>query len=682
MQRHTAYRTCAHKKMHTKVTRLIGLVVLPLLACTAARAQQYTRRTNLPAIYIETFDGAAVSSKTEYVYSTLHYVDEADSVVTYDSVQIRGRGNSTWNMSKKPYRIKFASKQKFLGKGYAKAKSWTLLANAGDKTMMRNAVTSAMGRFEGVGFNPAYKFADLVLNNTYLGTYQISDQIDVRKHRVDITEQDDTLTDDSNITGGYLLEVDGFADGNCFRTYNYNVPVRIHYPDEDDIQARQTNYIAGYVRAFERRLAGSDFADPLLGYRAVVDSVTLANWYIATEVSANIDGFYSTYFYKELDDSLLYWGPLWDYDIAYDNDSRKPGTTNQLMADIGYGDAREWTVRMWDDPWFARLINRRYNELIDGGLVDFMLQTIDSIDSLMDESQQLNYQKWGINRRMYHEIVLYSSYDQYVSDLKEFVTNHTEYLRTAFESRLPQEPTPEFVPERYYYTIANAGTSTLFDAEDGMVVAYGRDDSRETQYWYFVKAGGGYQIINRSSGLAINDPTEGESTATTNILTPLNLAEPDSTDARQLWRLLPQGTGGQYNFLNLHTDHIANLRAGNAADGTQIISYSNDSRNSTSNNRLWYVTRQEPLPDDTGIAELDDEPEDYALAYSPVDGLLHFGSSDPSRLGFKVRVTTIDGMPAGSFTASEGFSMRPLPDGIYIVTWKAGGRTRSVKFRK
>lgn len=668
--------------MNIVTARVRGLLLL-LFACVSAGAQQYVRRTNLPAVYIETFDGAAVNSKTNYVLSTLRYVDESDSVVTYDSVQIRGRGNSTWNMSKKPYRIKFASKQKFLGKGYAKAKSWTLLANAGDKTMMRNAITSALGRFEGIGFNPAYKFVDLILNNSYLGTYQISDQIDVRKHRVDITEQDDSLTDESNITGGYLLEVDGFVDGNCFRTYNYNVPVRIHYPDEDDIQTSQTNFITNYVRSFERRLASSDFTDPQLGYRPMVDSVSLANWYIATEISANIDGFYSTYFYKEQDDSLLYWGPLWDYDIAYDNDSRKPGTVNQLMSDIGYGNAQEWAARMWNDPWFARLINRRYNELLDGGLVDFMYQTIDSIDSLMDESQQLNYQKWGINRRMYHEIVLYSSYDQYVSDLKEFIGNHTEYLRTTFDSKLPQEPTPEFVPEMYYYTITNAGTSTLFDADDGMVVAYGRDESRETQYWRFVRAGDGFQIINGSTGMAINDPTEEESTATTNILTPLNLAVPDSTDDRQLWQLLPQGTGGCYNFLNLHTDHIANLRAGNAADGTSIISYSNDSRNASSKNRLWYVVRQMALPDDnTGIADVVGEPSEYALAYSPVDGLLHFGGADLSQLNFKVHITSVDGLHAGSFTASEGFSMLPLPDGIYIVTWKEGNHLRSVKFRK
>ena len=121
---------------------------------------------------------------------------------------------------------------------------------------------------------------------------------------------------------------------------------------------------------------------------------------------------------KEQADSLIYWGPLWDYDIAYNNDSRKPGTATRLMTDYGYGQTKEWVNRMWNDPWFAKLINKRYNELLDAGIVDYLYTKIDSISNLISRSQELNYQKWGISRRMYHEIVLYSSYDQYVSDIK------------------------------------------------------------------------------------------------------------------------------------------------------------------------------------------------------------------------------------------------------------------------
>ena len=244
--------------------KLKSTILLLFLLSLQSVYAQYVRKTDLPAIYIETFDGRNIYSKQEYKYCKLYYVDEIDNVISYDSVSIRGRGNSTWNMAKKPYKLKFNNKEKFLGKGYAKAKKWTLLANAGDKTMMRNAVTSAMGAFTSLKFNPAAKFVDLILNNEYIGTYQISDQVEVKAHRVNIEEQPYPITDTTNITGGYLLEVDGFRDGNCFNTSTFYTPVRIHYPEDDEIDSRQTQYIRNYINnTFEKALSSTNFTDSL-----------------------------------------------------------------------------------------------------------------------------------------------------------------------------------------------------------------------------------------------------------------------------------------------------------------------------------------------------------------------------------------------------------------------------------
>ena len=140
-----------------------------------AYAQNYSRKTNLPHLYINTFNGVSITSKDVYIYCKLVYVDENDVVTQYDSVSIKGRGNSTWGLSKKPYKIKFKEKQRFLGKDYANAKKWTILANAGDKTLIRNALTSELANWIGMRFAPAAKFVDLTLNGVYQGNYQISD---------------------------------------------------------------------------------------------------------------------------------------------------------------------------------------------------------------------------------------------------------------------------------------------------------------------------------------------------------------------------------------------------------------------------------------------------------------------------------------------------------------------------
>ncbi|MCH5174659.1 MAG: CotH kinase family protein [Prevotellaceae bacterium] len=722
------------------------LFVFSVLCTLVATAQTtYTRKTNLPHIYIETFNGKSITSKTTYIYSTMYYVDENDVVTRYDSMQIRGRGNSTWGMSKKPYKIKFQQKEKFLGKGYANAKKWTLMANAGDKTLMRNAITSLMGDFLGLKNNPAHKFVDLTLNNTYLGNYQISDQVEVRSHRVDITEQDYPLTANSDITGGYLLEVDGFEDGNCFTTSTYRVPIRIHYPEDEEISSSQNNYIRQYMRNFESVLSGKDFADAEKGYRKWVDSVSLVNWFLATEISGNIDGYYSTYFYKEQQDSLLYWGPLWDYDIAYNNDYRITGTETKLMTNDGYGQTKEWINRMWQDPWFGALVNRRYKEVVEAGLEEYMYQQIDSIVDLIYESQVLNYNRWGINTRMYHEVVLYSSYDQYITYLKNYIKAHMAYLQTAFPNKKVVGPTLPFVPQNYYYRISNVSTSKVFDVEGGVaengrsVYSWTSNASRTSQQWRIVPVDDYFMIINRYGDVALNDPTPGTSTATTNTGTQLNVATTNIEDDRQLWTLTPQGTGGRYNITNKYTQHTANLNGGSSADGTAILSYTTDNRNSTSTNRQWYIIAGEKIEgndddednegdgdgegdggndsddeddnngdngnDDGGDNGNDDEggdngnddgnedepndeepdaigtiePTEYALGYNPQTKILHFGSETPELLTFTAKIYSASGSLVRTFVANESCSIADLPYGVYLIMWNVDGKTRSAK---
>ncbi len=672
--------------------RPIIVLVLLLLHFLSAQAQgPYSRITNLPSVYVSTFDGFGITSKTTYKYCKLVYVDEQDQVTHYDSVEIRGRGNSTWNMSKKPYRIKLHQKERFLGEGKANTKKWTLLANAGDKTLIRNAVTSAMGEFLGMYFNPAYKFVDLNVNGSYYGNYQISDQVDVRKYRVHVKEQDYPLTDESNITGGYLLEADGFKDGNCFTTSTYSVPIRIHYPDEDEIAYEQNEYIRQYMRNFERVLRSDDFTDPEHGYRRWVDSTSLANWYIATEVSANIDGFYSTYFYKDRDDSLLYWGPLWDYDIAYGNDTRKGDTSRRMMTDVGYGQVALWINRMWDDPWFSKLINRRFHEALDAGLEEHLMHTIDSLVTLLDRSQARNYQKWGINNKMYHERVLYSSYDQYVRDLKSFITVHIDYLEEAFADKQPVEPTPPFKPGNFYYRLINAANAKAIDVysqyeESGSrICLWDNLADRLSEQWEILPVDEHYfMLINRFNQLALNDPTEGTATATTNTGARLNVEEPDEENPRQHWYFTPQGTAGYYNLTNRYTDHTANLSGGSSSNGTSIISYTTDDRNTSSTNRLWYIIADEEIiePYVNGVDDMSIEPEEYALAYDPQTQTLHFGSATPDQLTFMVNVYSLSGMKVAQFRADERCSISHLPSATYVISWTVGGKTRSAKVKK
>ena len=52
---------------------------------------------------------------------------------------IRGRGNTTWNAVKKPYKLKFQKKADLFGMG--ESKNYELIANAFDPTLLKNRIT-------------------------------------------------------------------------------------------------------------------------------------------------------------------------------------------------------------------------------------------------------------------------------------------------------------------------------------------------------------------------------------------------------------------------------------------------------------------------------------------------------------------------------------------------------------
>ncbi len=339
---------------------------------------------------------------------------------------------------------------------------------------------------------------------------------------------------------------------------------------------------------------------------------------------------------------------------------------------------------MWQDPWFTQLVNRRYRELLSGGLVSHLEAAMDSLALLLDESQQQNYNKWGINKQMYHEIVLYDSYNDYMKYLRQYIRSHTAYLSTAFQDKYLEypRPLPVFAPEDCYYRLYNAGSKKAVDVDDGgNVVQNSGNEESETQQWEVQQVEDYFVLINRATGLALNDPTVGDVGPTTNVGAQLNTAQVNLDDERQHWSFTPQGYDGLYNLINRHSQHAANLSGGNYKDGTRILSYTSDNRNAISKNRQWQPEAGEELPDTTDGMDSHTVPEAYVLAYNSETRQLRFAADNPAQLSFPVHVYNMSGQRMATFRANAPHSMASYPAGVYVITWKADGRTVSRKLK-
>lgn len=666
---------------------LIILSIITSSAAATAHAEEYHQYSNLPTLYINTQNSVAITSKTEYVKATMVWVDGATVTKWENTLSIRGRGNSTWGMDKKPYRLKFDSKTSLLGKERAKAKSWTLLANYADKTLIRNAVAAFIGTRCGQPFTAAAQFVDVVLNDTFIGNYQISDQMEIRPGRVDITEQDKTPQAGDDISGGYFLEVDGFATGEpVWFSTNRGVKITIKSPDEEVIAPSQQQYIQSYINDFENTLFSDVFTDPVKGYRRFVDPSTLASWYIATELTGNVDGFWSTYIYKEKGDSLIYWGPLWDYDIAFNNCNRTGEVTNALMTERGFGDdlTKVWINRMWEDPWFANLINDTWKKIVADGIEAATLDYIDRTASLIDASQKLNFNLWPLNRRVYNEIVLFNTYQGGVDYLKKFVREHTAFLTRKFQQKVDDiannTPTPTFDFDKgYTYRIVNKGThkTTGLDATGTKICIHDGNPDAPTQEWILKPEGSGwYSIINYSTGQAVTDaaPLNGNSYG---IGYNIAVDDYDSGNQRQHWAISPISTGLSYCLINRATSLAWNNSGGNSDDGTPILSWTNDSSNKDKTTRQWHLNRTTIIEYESGI----DAPEiqDYVLVYDRATMTLRFDAAYGEPLTGDVYVYTTTGQMLLHADASKPIAVGHLTRGAYVVTWSINGRTHSVK---
>lgn len=669
------------------ISYLGSALILASASVHTAAAQAYPQKSDLPTVYIETENHQSITSKENYLRATLRYVD-SDGETYYDALGIRGRGNSTWGLAKKPYRVKFDKKQEFLGKERAKAKSWTFIANFADKSLMRNALAADLGTFAGQPFTAAAQFVDFVLNGKYVGNYQISDQVEVRAKRVDIYEQEDPMNDDSNITGGYLLEIDGFADAEPVKfTTAKGIKITVKSPDDEIIDPRQLNYIRRYVQDFENALFGPDFADPAKGYRSFVDESTLISWYVASEMTANPDAFWSTYIYKDRDDPKIYWGPMWDYDIAFNNCQRKGDMTRRTVLHDGFGAdlTGVWVRRMWEDPWFVNAVNEKWKSMVEAGLEQHLIDFIDATEARLKASQALDGKLWPVNKRVYDEYRLFSTYGETVDFLRKFVRERISYLTAKFEEGTRGAvPTPPFeVEEDYFYRIHNAGTFKCADltADGTAIVGNTYADGTPSQHWTLHPTSNGYyMIVNRVTGGAITDRAPYVNNQYERN-SQLGVAEPSAGDYRQHWHPVPVPTGGTYVMENRATKLAWNNSGGSSDDGNAFISWTNDKENINKSTRQWRIIRDE-LKEMSGIHGVWAGGSDYEVTYSASASLLRFIATGDAPVEGDFCVSNAAGTIVLTGAVAESIDVSSLSPGVYVLTWNIDGRRITRKFVK
>lgn len=345
---------------------------------------------------------------------------DAEEKVVLDKVEgeVKVRGNWTTSYDKKPLRIKFKKKQSMLELNEGQAfKSWVLLAEYKDASMLRNKTALSIAR-EILGEDGLYasdaELVEVYINGEYWGVYLLAEQQQINEDRIDITEaEDDYIGTDI----GYFLEFDGYfwSEDPLQRfqiTYADNAPLvpfdgkggsdrtmkclsDPEYGNKSDIgitiksdiySAEQRDFVASYLdnvykimyyAAYRDQayvfnedytaISQSDQLSPKEAVEKVIDVQSLVDVYIINELFCDADVYYSSFFMTvdfgpEGDKRLRFQAP-WDFDSGLGNKDRclsgKGFYAANIVPDVNGGPEGGGEYETIN-PWLAVLIYEDY----------------------------------------------------------------------------------------------------------------------------------------------------------------------------------------------------------------------------------------------------------------------------------------------------------------------------------
>lgn len=386
-----------------------------------------------------------------YHKASIDVVDKNNTLEEFsdDKLDIKVRGNSTADPSKRAYRLKFGKDEKdkvtgelikthkhdLMGGGYAK-RNWALLANCFDHSLIRNALTCELGKIIGMPFNPGYCFVDLVINGDYRGTYQVTDHPEVGSHRIDIDEDKDWYIE---FQGRSDMLDEPYLNIKDLPMFSIKNPDYTDAADADKLAAlkvKMEDWVKQWKSGFsyDASITQSDTK----GWRAYNDEDQLLKWFLETEITADYDGYMTIKAYRATD-GKLFWGPVWDKDLAWDNygDYTKTlGAALENASSIRYYVYNPGSgTAILSDPRFVKRVYETYNKLIGDGLEQKLVDIVDQLHQRVNQTQQLNFEKWGITNangglQKFHE---WTDYAQYPEQLKTFIIARLAFLKEKFK---------------------------------------------------------------------------------------------------------------------------------------------------------------------------------------------------------------------------------------------------------
>lgn len=401
--------------------RFILSIVCVLSAFASVYSSSIVPSGTLPVLYVTTDGHASITSKETYVAGT-YYMVGCDTVADVGSssaqlpMQIRGRGNWTWTgFDKKPYRLKLDTKQGF--GGMAKSRHWALLACADDNlAFLRTVVGFFLSRQLDLEWTPDIMPVELVINDDYKGLYFLTETVRVDKNRVAVTEQSNSCTDPDSVTGGWLVEIDNYADEGVLTRQDRGATYWISPHTPEILSTEQLGYLSAQWDAITAAL----YSGEAYKWERLLDLDQAARYYLVRELMNDKEGYHgSCYLHKDIGtDEKWKFGPLWDFGNAFFNDYHSFIFENPPYA------PQVWIGQLYSYKEFQQRVKElwyTYLNQVDPQLSSFIDDYISSISA----AAKLDVRRWKGTQNYQDN----SDLQKRASRFREKYAEHMSWLR-------------------------------------------------------------------------------------------------------------------------------------------------------------------------------------------------------------------------------------------------------------
>ncbi|MDO4188712.1 MAG: CotH kinase family protein [Lachnospiraceae bacterium] len=405
-------------------------------------------RSNFPVVYLDIDQEASGMSWEDFnipentkdvtCYGKMHLnpsgapINDNDSSLNFikereytDDVTISRHGTSSWTMcGKHSYNIKLNEKASLLG--LEKTRSYALIANGKDKTLMRSYLANELAKKLGCDYTLDMKYVTLYVNSAYRGVYLLTEK--PKK----IMEESIKASNDS-FAINWLTPSEGqiisFTDHGEFSedvemAEDNGLSALLVYPDP---MTNEEVYYSEMIQNFINEIGSGDFSN--------IDEDSFIRYYWVQEVVKNYDAWYRS-FYTVYDGKNEIWkaGTPWDFDMS--------------MSHFGYTKVLDFSNAagligshgLYKDLYSNDKVKDKLINFYNSDVKSALDELIDEIDTTYDyialeadiDYRYINTDRPDICTSEFEDFVFGTSYKNAVDNMRQFLIDRKNYLNTQF----------------------------------------------------------------------------------------------------------------------------------------------------------------------------------------------------------------------------------------------------------